>query len=250
MTQRITLFLSLMCLCMVSVSAQNWDRNEQDPRATEIWEPRVEKVTPGEGTSAPSDAVILFDGSSFDDWQHADGSDVKWELADGAMTVVGGTSGIQTKMGFGSMQLHIEWKSPEELVSEGQGRGNSGVFLMGTYEVQVLDSYSSDTYSNGQAGSVYKQNPPLVNACVETGEWNAYDIIFMAPIFGEDGQLLRPATITVLHNGVVVQNHFTLVGPTEYKGFPQYREHADRLPIALQDHGNPVSFRNIWVREL
>lgn len=250
MYKRPTLLLFLSVCTFLSGFSQTWERGNQDPQATELWQPKVGKVIPGQMMAPPSDAIVLFDGSSFDHWQHADGSAVRWERTGDAMTVVKGTSGIQTKRGFGSVQLHIEWKSPEQLVGEGQGRGNSGVFLMGTYEVQVLDSYSSETYSNGQAGAVYKQNPPLVNACVETGEWNAYDIIFMAPVFGEEGQLLRPATITVLHNGVLVQNHFTLVGPTEYIGFPQYRAHASRLPLALQDHGNPVSFRNIWVREL
>ncbi len=230
--------------------SQTWDREAQDPRATELWTPIPPKVTPGNGVSAPSDAIILFDGTNFDQWQHADGSPVKWKLDNGAMTVVGGTSGIQTKMSYGSIQLHIEWRSPAEIVSEGQGRGNSGIFLMSQYEVQVLDSYESRTYANGQAGSVYKQGAPLVNACKAPGEWQTYDIIFMAPIFGDDDQLLRPGTVTVLHNGVLVQNHHTIVGPTQYKGFPQYLPHADRLPLGLQDHGNPVSFRNVWIREL
>lgn len=250
MTNYSILFTALLMSVSSLSLAQDWDREQQDPTATELWTPRAEKVTPGDGQSAPSDAIVLFDGSSFDNWQHADGSPVAWTLEDGAMTVVGGTSGIQTKMGFGSVQLHIEWRSPAEISGEGQGRGNSGVFLMGMYEVQVLDSYVSETYSNGQAGSVYKQSPPLVNACREPGVWQTYDIIFMAPIFGEEGQLLRPATVTVLHNGILVQNHFTLAGPTQYKGLAQYLAHPDRLPIALQDHGNPVSFRNIWVREL
>ena len=250
MNKSILTLLILSALTVSAVQAQDWNREKQDPAATELWTPRAEKVTPGDYHTPPSDAIVLFDGTSFDNWQHADGSAVKWTLADGAMTVKGGTSPIQTKMGFGSMQLHVEWRSPEEIVGEGQGRGNSGIFLMGMYEVQVLDSYESQTYSNGQAGSIYKQSAPLVNACKAPGEWQAYDIIFMAPVFGEEGQLLRPATVTVLHNGVLVQNHFTIVGPTEYKGFPQYRQHPDRLPLGLQDHGNPVSFRNIWVREL
>lgn len=248
---KLTIIFTLTLLSTIpSVFSQDWEREEQDPHATELWMPRAEKVTPGNYHTAPSDAIVLFDGSSFDNWQHADGTPVKWTLEDGAMTVVDGTSGIQTKMGFGSMQLHLEWRSPTEIKGEGQGRGNSGVFIMGMYEVQVLDSYESETYSNGQAGSVYKQSAPLVNACKKPGEWQTYDIIFMAPVFGDEGQLLRPATITVIHNGVVVQNHFTIVGPTQYKGFPQYLPHPERLPLGLQDHGNPVSFRNIWVREL
>lgn len=248
---RLTIILTTVLLSLIpTLFAQEWDREKQDPQATELWTPRAEKVTPGDYHTAPSDAIVLFDGSTFDNWQHADGSPAKWNLEDGAMTVVGGTSGIQTKMGFGSMQLHLEWRSPVEVKGEGQGRGNSGVFIMGMYEVQVLDSYVSETYSNGQAGSVYKQAAPLVNACKEPGEWQTYDIIFMAPIFGDEGQLLRPSTITVIHNGIVVQNHYTIAGPTQYKGFPQYLPHPDRLPLGLQDHGNPVSFRNIWVREL
>ncbi len=242
-----------LVICLLSgttLSAQDWDREEQDPQATELWTPRAEKVIPGNYHTPPSDAIVLFDGTSFDNWQHVDGRSVEWTMEDNAMTVKGGSSPIQTKMGFGSMQLHLEWRSPEEVVGEGQGRGNSGVFLMGTYEVQVLDSYESQTYANGQAGSVYKQSAPLVNACKAPGEWQTYDIIFTAPVFGQEGQLLHPATVTVLHNGVLVQNHFTIVGPTEYKGFPQYRAHPDRLPLILQDHGNPVSFRNIWLREL
>jgi len=230
--------------------AQDWDREKQDPHATEIWEPIPPKVSPGEGTAAPSDAIVLFDGSSLNGWESANGSAAKWDLAGGAMTVKKGAGGIQTKQGFGSCQLHIEWRSPSEVKGEGQGRGNSGIFLMSTYEVQVLDSYESRTYSNGQAGSVYKQFPPLVNATKGPGEWQTYDIIFMAPVFNEKGGLLVPASVTVLHNGVLVQNHSVLKGHTPYKGLPVYTKHADKLPIMLQDHGNPVSFRNIWIREL
>ena len=148
------------------------------------------------------------------------------------------------------MQLHIEWRTPAEIVGEGQGRGNSGVFLMGKYEVQVLDSWQNPTYVNGQAASVYKQHIPLVNASRAPGEWQAYDIIFTAPRFGADGSVERPATLTVLHNGVVVQNHVTLKGPTVFRGTPRYEAHADKLPIMLQDHSNLISYRNIWVREL
>ncbi len=234
----------------VTLNAQTWDREQQDPAATEVWTPRPPKVTPGVHTAPPSDAIVLFDGKNFDQWQHGDGSPVKWKLEDGAMTVVGGSSGIQTKMGFGSAQLHVEWRSPSVIKGEGQGRGNSGIFLMGQYEFQVLDSYESQTYANGQAGSVYKQSAPLVNACHAPGEWQVYDIIFMAPVFGEKGQLIRPATVTILHNGVLIQNHFTLAGPTQYKGAAQYLAHPDRLPLGLQDHGDAVSFRNIWIREL
>lgn len=232
------------------LSAQDWEREKQDPRATEIWEPIPAKVTPGEGTAAPSDAIVLFDGSSLDGWENSKGEAAGWVLEDGAMTVKRGTGAVRTKHEFGSCQLHIEWRSPSEIVGEGQGRGNSGVFLMSTYEVQVLDSYESRTYSNGQAGSIYKQFPPLVNATKAPGEWQTYDIIFMAPVFNAKGEVVRPATLTVLHNGVLVQNHSVLKGHTPYKGLPVYTKHPDKLPLMLQDHGNPVSYRNIWVREL
>lgn len=242
-------FSFILLSCSLSI-AQDWKREKQDPHATELWEPIPEKITPGEGTAAPSDAVVLFDGSSLDGWETTKGEAVGWTLEDGAMTVKGGTGSIRTKQGFGSCQLHIEWRSPAEIKGEGQGRGNSGVFLMSTYEVQVLDSYESRTYSNGQAGSIYKQFIPLVNACKAPGEWQSYDIIFMAPVFNEEGSVIRPASITVLHNGVLVQNHSILRGHTPYKGLPAYTKHADKLPIMLQDHGNPVSYRNIWIREL
>jgi len=243
----------LLCLTISStLFAQDWDRNAQDPVATEIWNPRVPKVTPGASWgAAPSDAIILLDGSNLDNWEStADGQSVGWELKDGVLTVVPGQPTIQTKQAFGSVQLHVEWRSPSVLEGEGQGRGNSGIFLMGKYELQVLDSYSSDTYSNGQAGAIYKQYPPLVNATKEPGEWQMYDIIFMAPVFSDSGSLLRPATITAFHNGVLIQNNKALMGPVEYRGLAQYRAHADRLPLQLQEHGNPVSYRNIWIREL
>ncbi len=159
------------------------------------------------------------------------------------------SGGIETKQKFGDFQLHIEWRTPAEVVGEGQGRGNSGIFMMGKYELQVLDSYVSKTYSNGQAGSIYKQGIPLVNACKGPGEWQTYDVIFMAPEFTEKGSLKSPASITVLHNGVLIQNNFIIKGPTEYNRIPKYEAHG-KGPLMLQDHGNPVSYRNIWVREL
>jgi hypothetical protein len=171
-------------------------------------------------------------------------------VEDGAMTVVKKTGNILTKQGFGDCQLHIEWRTPAEVVGESQGRGNSGIFLQSRYELQVLDSYNNRTYSNGQAGSLYKQAIPLVNACRKPGEWQAYDAIYTAPRFAEDGTVQRPAFITVLQNGVLVQNHFELKGPTEYIGQPKYKKHNPKEPLMLQDHGNPVSYRNIWIREL
>ena len=245
-----TLLLTILaCLFAQVLTAQDWDREKQDPTASEIWEPVVSKVTPGDGTAPPSDAIVLFDGTDASAWQNGQGEAIGWTVADGAMTVKRGTGDISTKESFGDCQLHIEWRTPSEIVGEGQGRGNSGVFLMSTYEVQVLDSYVSRTYSNGQASSIYKQHMPLVNATKPPGEWQTYDIIFMAPVFSENGRVLRPATVTVIHNGVLVQNNVTLLGPTEYKGLPNYKKHG-KLPIKLQDHGNPVSFRNIWIRPL
>ena len=166
------------------------------------------------------------------------------------MTVEPGTGSISTRDSFGDVQLHVEWRTPTEVVGAGQGRGNSGVFLMERYEVQVLDSWENRSYSNGQAGSIYKQHIPLVNASKAPGEWQTYDIVFMAPRFRGDGSLERPATMTVLHNGVLVQNHVEIRGPTVFRGPPRYEAHAPKAPIQLQDHRNFVSYRNIWVREL
>lgn len=221
-----------------------------DPAATEVWDPEPSVVTPGSPGAPPSDAIVLFDGSSLSAWRHEDGSEVRWRLDDGAMTVVGGTGNIETRQGFGDVQLHIEWRTPAEVRGEGQLRGNSGVFLQQRYEVQVLDSWRNRTYANGQAASVYKQHIPLVNASRPPGEWQSYDIVFRAPAFAEDGSLERAAYVTVFHNGVLVQDHVRLDGPTEYIGEPSYESHPARLPLMLQDHGDPVSFRNIWVREL
>ena len=166
------------------------------------------------------------------------------------MTVEPGTGSISTKDSFGDMQFHVEWRTPTEIVGESQGRGNSGVFLMERYEVQVLDSYENRSYSNGQAASIYKQHIPLANASRAPGEWQTYDIVFMAPRFGSDGNLERPATMTVLHNGVLVQNHVEIAGPTVFRGSPRYEAHAPKAPLQLQDHRNFVSYRNIWVRKL
>ena len=227
-----------------------YGQKEKDPTATEIWDPKPEIVTPGASmVEPPSDAIVLFDGSSLDSWTHMDGSPVKWKLEDGAMTVVKSTGDIKTRESFEDVQLHVEWCTPAEVSSKDQGRGNSGVWLQERYEVQILDSYNNQTYVNGQAGSIYKQHPPLVNACKGPGEWQSYDIIYQAPRFNEKGRLLTPARVTVLHNGVLIQNNVEIWGPTEYRGLPQYKKHGP-ASIRLQDHGNPVSFRNIWVRRL
>lgn len=222
-----------------------------DPKATEKWSPVPVVVTPGEGTLPPSDAIVLLgQNDDLSMWEGQDGGEVKWDIKDGVLTVKKGTGIIKTRNYFGDCQLHLEWRTPAEVVGEGQGRGNSGVFLMGKYEVQVLDSYNSRTYSNGQAGSIYKQHIPLVNACRPPGIWQTYDIIWKAPKFNEDGSVNEPAYITVIQNGVLIQNHVEIKGTTDFIGIQTYKPHADRLPITLQDHGNPVSYRNIWIREL
>lgn len=192
----------------------------------------------------PSDATVLFNGEDLSAWKSADG----WKVVDGAM--VAGKGNPVTKESFGDCQLHIEWSAPTPPKGNGQGRGNSGVFLMNTYEIQVLDSYNNKTYHDGQAGAIYKQTPPQVNATKPPGEWNVYDIIWTAPRFNDDGSLKSPAYITAIHNGVLILNNFELKGDTPYNRPPRYTKHADRLPIRLQDHGNPVRFRNIWVREI
>jgi hypothetical protein len=226
------------------------DAATQRPEDTEVWDPEPTFVEPGQAGAPPSDAIVLFDGTDLSAWSHTDGSDARWSVADGVMTVEPGTGDIRTRRGFGDVQVHIEWRAPSEVSGEGQGRGNSGVFLMERYELQVLDSYRNRTYSNGQAGSIYKQHIPLVNAAREPGAWQTYDIVFTAPRFGPDGALVRPAYMTVLHNGVLIQNHAELMGPTLYIGQPRYEAHPDRGSIVLQDHSNPVSFRNVWVREI
>jgi len=223
------------------------------PKETEIWKPRVPVVSPGEKNGAPSDAIVLFNGSDFDHWVSAkDSTTVKWILnKDGSMTVKNRTGGIQTKKNFGSVQLHIEWKSPKRVQGENQSRANSGVFLQKRYEVQVLDNNDNDTYVNGQVGSIYKQSTPLVMASSPTGEWNTYDIIYHAPKFDRAGIKIKSGTITVLHNGILIQDHYILKGTTEYIGWPKNKPHG-KAPIFLQDHGDHsrVSYRNIWVREL
>jgi hypothetical protein len=242
-------YLKLLTFLFLIIS-MTMQAQRREHEVTDVWEPVPPVVTPGTGTAPPSDAIILFDGTSFDNWVNRDGNAVEWELKDGAMTVKPGTGDIRTKQGFGDVQLHIEWRTPDVIKGEGQGRGNSGVFLMGRYEVQVLDNYNNPTYPNGQAGSVYKQHIPLVNACRPPGEWQTYDIIFMAPRFNEQGRVTHPATVTVIHNGVLVQNNVEIWGTTEFIGLPQYKKHSMREPIRLQDHGDLVSFRNIWIREL
>jgi Domain of Unknown Function (DUF1080) len=230
------------------------------PEETEIWEPVPKVVAPGATcTASPSDAVVLFDGKNMDEWVSVrDKAPAKWTVADGVMTVSKGEGSIETKRSFKDYQLHIEWKVPTNITGSGQARGNSGVFLASTgtgdagYELQVLDSYENKTYVNGMAGSIYKQAIPLANPTRKPGEWQSYDVVWTAPTFNSDGSLKTPAYVTVLFNGILVENHFELKGQTLYIGTPFYKAYT-AAPIKLQAHGDksePISFRNIWVREL
>jgi len=245
----------------ISVFAQQQPPKPK-PEDTEVWSPEPKVVTPGAACAdAPSDAIILFDGKNEDEWVSAqDQSPAQWVVHDGIMTVKKGSGGgnIETKRKFKDYQLHVEWRIPENITGSGQARGNSGVFLASTgpgdagYELQVLDNYNNKTYVNGQAGSIYKQSAPLVNANRKPGEWQSYDVIWTAPRFNDDGSLKTPAYVTVFFNGILVQNHFELKGQTLYVGQPFYKAY-DRAAIKLQAHGDksePISYRNIWVREL
>ncbi len=208
-----------------------------------IW-PEPPLVTPGENNSAPSDAIVLFDGKNFDAWKGAD----KFKIDDdGGFTA---NARIETKQDFGDCQLHVEWASPKVVKGSGQGRGNNGIGLMGArYEIQVLDSYQNPTYFEGQAASVYNQHPPMVNASKKPGEWQTYDIVFTAPRFDKDGKLEKPAFVTLLHNGVLVQNHTEIIGSTNFDRENKYEKHPAKQPLVLMYHGDPVRFRNIWIRE-
>jgi len=222
-----------------------------DPKLTEIWKPVPKVVSPGATPSdAPSDAIVLFNGKDAASWQNKNGNAFNWKVESGAMTVIPNAGDIQTKEGFGDCQLHIEWRTPAEVSGEGQGRGNSGIFLMGRYELQVLDSYNNNTYSNGQAGSIYKQHMPAVNVCKPPGQWQTYDIVFTAPLFNQDSTLKSPARITVFQNGVLIQNNVELWGPMQFIGVPKYEKHGNKESLLLQDHHNAVSYRNIWIRPL
>lgn len=212
--------------------------------------PAVNPGPAGPPVPAPSDAVVLFDGKDLSQWADGKGMPARWKVENGYMEVVAKTGSIQTRKGFGDCQLHVEWAGPLTAKGESQERGNSGVFLMNTYEVQVLDCYENKTYADGMTASVYGQYPPLVNACRKPGEWQTYDIIFYRPLFDKDGKVTRPARMTVFHNGILVHDNVALSGPTAHKARPPYKVHADKLPLSLQDHGNPVRYRNIWIREL
>ncbi len=263
-----------LLLIILSLTAfQAIAQQDNDPKLTEVWEPVPEVVTPGNATAAPSDAIILFDGKNLSEWQNPqfkgepttaegvaeviakldenfDHSQAGWEIENGEIVVKPGNGAIETKKEFDNFQLHIEWLSPVMEGVSDQGYSNSGIFLMSLYELQVLNSFENKTYSNGQAGSIYKQHIPLVNASKAPGEWQTYDVIFTAPQFDKKGKLLSPAYVTVLHNGVLIQNNVELKGPTVYIGKPSYTAHPAKMPLRLQDHGNKVRFKNIWIREL
>ncbi len=248
-----SLFLFLFVISSFTACAQEQDTEEREwvPEDTEFYEP-VPPVVEAQGgfIDPPSDATVLFDGTDFSAWKSLGGGDVEWRLNDdGSMTVEPGTGDIVTRDDFGSVQLYVEWRTPEEIVGEGQGRGNSGVFLQRRYEVQVLDSYENETYVNGMAGSIYKQYAPLVNPASPPGEWQTYNIFYEAPEFDENEELVTPGFITVIWNGVVVHHRAEIQGRTLYIGPPDYPAHG-LDGIRLQDHGDLVSFRNIWVREL
>lgn len=252
--------IALACLLGFGLSISSFSAETGDPKATEQWEPVPRSVNPGANAGAPpSDAIVLFDGRNLDEWISTnDRTAARWKVHDGIVTVDKATGNIETRRQFHSYQLHLEYRIPQDITGEGQARGNSGLFLASTgsgdagYEIQILDSWKNQTYVNGQAASVYKQSAPLVNAAREPGLWQSYDVVWEAPVFESDGKLASPAYVTLLHNGVLVQNHTRLAGETLFIGKPQYKSYQ-RAAIKLQAHGDPsapISFRNIWVREL
>ena len=259
---RLVALASLVVAAPLLPAQKQQDQPKPKPEDTEIWQPVPAVVTPGATyAEPPSDAIVLFNGTNQDEWVSTqDHTPARWVVHDGILTVSKepGVGNIETKRGFKNYQLHIEYQIPADIAGSGQGRGNSGVFLASTgpgddgYELQVLDAYNNPTYVNGMGGSIYKQSPPLVNAARRPGEWQSYDVVWTAPAFNDDGSLKSPALVTVFFNGVLVQDHFQLKGQTLYIGQPFYKKY-DRAPIKLQAHGDksePLSFRNIWVREL
>lgn len=218
--------------------------------------PQPTVIDPGTSSSQespgqpPSDAVVLFDGSDLSAWQLPNGQEAPWVVEDGSMVIAPRTGSIQTKQEFGDCQLHLEFASPEPATGDGQGRGNSGIMFFGRYEIQVLDCFENQTYPDGQTGAIYGQYPPLVNASRPPGQWQSFDIIFKAPKFNEDGSVAEPAYATVFHNGVLLHHHTPLIGAVAFRAVAQYQPHGPKGPLMLQDHGNPVQFRNIWIREL
>ena len=245
-------FCAVLPLCL---TAQNHKTKEQKFTAplTEKWDPEpamVKSNNSQEAVPAPSDAIVLLSPTSgLGAWKQKNSDQIKWKYKDGVLTVTPHTGNIYTKENFGDCQLHLEWSVSTERRSHGQGRANSGVFLQSLYEIQILDSYENRTYANGQAGSIYKQSAPLVNPINKPGEWNSYDIIYHAPTFNKDGSIRDNARVTVLFNGVLVQNNTVIQGTTEYIGLPKQIKHGD-APLMIQDHFIEVRFRNIWIRKL
>ncbi|HAK57109.1 MAG: DUF1080 domain-containing protein [Vicinamibacterales bacterium] len=245
------IILAATAVAVLALGAFSLTQEQGDPSATEVWEPEPVMVIPGAAGGPPSDAVVLFDGADLSAWESRNGGGAAWVVDEdeGTLTVDPDAGDIVTKQGFGDVQLHVEWRTPSVVRGRSQDRGNSGVYLQSLYEVQVLDSYENPTYVNGQAGAIYKQHIPLVNASRPPGAWQIYDIIFMAPRFDADGSVEQPATMTVLHNGILIQNHAVLTGASANVGEARYEAHGP-LPLLLQDHDHPVSYRNIWLREL
>lgn len=247
--KRVVSVATVLFVCTILTLAQTWKIHDMDRPQPAVVDSGA-AATQQQASRPPSDAIVLFGGADLSQWQMVNGDPVKWKVENGYFETAPSTGPIASKQGFGDCQLHVEFAGPTPPRGSSQGRGNSGVFLMGKYEVQVLDSYQNQTYPDGQAGSIYGQYPPLVNASRPPGEWQTYDIIFRAPRFDAAGKLVRRARLTLLHNGVVVQDNMELTGPTNHQKRPPYQAHPDKLPLTLQDHGNPVKFRSVWVREL
>jgi hypothetical protein len=244
----------LVTISLTSVSFAAIAGEPPAPELTEVWTP-IPPVVAVPADRIPSDAIVLFDGKNLDEWEPVRAGGTPWKIEGDAMVIIPTkaptpTVDQQTKKKFGDIQLHLEFRTPAKVEGEGQGRGNSGIFFMGLYELQVLDSHENPTYSNGQVGSIYKQHIPLANASRPPGEWQTYDVVFIAPRFSPEGRLLSPARLTAFHNGVLIQYDVQIKGPTTYRGTPKYEAHAAKLPLVLQDHRNPTAFRNIWVREI
>jgi hypothetical protein len=254
MMKRILIVINTLIISVLCFGQKYPEPMKMKAGMTEIWEPEVKIIQPGEQPGMPpSDAIILFDGTDINkEWANSKGNPSGWKIEDGTMVCVPGSGGIYTKRKFNDFQLHVEWRTPSPARGTNQDRGNSGVYLQALYEVQVLDNYNNRTYRNGQAGSIYKQYAPLVNVCRKPGEWQTYDIIFTAPRFEADSTAyFTPPRVTVLQNGVLIQNNVSLSGPTLYEGIPEYsvKKHGAG-PLMLQDHDHPVAYRNIWIREL